>query len=60
MQKDGLDAKGIACHVGDDVQLKNLVDKTVEKFGGIDILVNNAATNPVFGPIVCKLSGTWN
>ncbi len=51
MQKDGLEATGIACHVGDDIQLKNLVDKTVEKFGVIDILVNNAATNPVFGPI---------
>jgi NAD(P)-dependent dehydrogenase (short-subunit alcohol dehydrogenase family) len=51
MQKDGLEATGIACHVGDDAQLKNLVDKTIEKFGGVDILVNNAATNPVFGPI---------
>ena len=51
MQKDGLDATGIACHVGDDTQLKNLVDQTVERFGGVDILVNNAATNPVFGPI---------
>ena len=27
------------------------MNKIVEKFGGIDILVNNAATNPVFGPI---------
>ncbi|MEM7293429.1 MAG: SDR family oxidoreductase, partial [Pseudomonadota bacterium] len=28
-----------------------LVDKTVDHFGGIDIVVNNAATNPVYGPI---------
>jgi NAD(P)-dependent dehydrogenase (short-subunit alcohol dehydrogenase family) len=48
---DGLEAIGIACHVGDEVQLKNLVEKTTEKYGGIDILINNAATNPVFGPI---------
>lgn len=48
---DGLEAVGIACHVGDEAQLKNLVDKTTEKYGGIDILINNAATNPVFGPI---------
>lgn len=47
-QKDGLEATGIACHVGDEEQLKNLVEKTKEKYGGIDILVNNAATNPVF------------
>jgi dehydrogenase/reductase SDR family protein 4 len=48
---DGFEAIGIACHVGDEAQLKNLVEKTTEKYGGIDILVNNAATNPVFGPI---------
>ena len=47
-KKDGLEATGIACHVGDDAQLKNLVKQTIEKYGGVDILVNNAATNPVF------------
>jgi len=48
---DGLSAEGIACHVGDGEQLKNLVAKTIEKFGRIDILINNAATNPVFGSL---------
>lgn len=43
---------GIACHTGEMEQLKNLVDKTVEAFGGVDILVNNAATNPVYGGIL--------
>ena len=28
-----------------------IVDATVAAFGGIDILVNNAATNPLFGPV---------
>ena len=50
-KSDGLEATGIACHVGDSDQLKNLVEQTVTTYGGIDILVNNAATNPVFGPI---------
>lgn len=45
---DGLEATGIACHVGDEKQLKNLVEKTVKKYGGVDILINNAATNPVY------------
>ena len=50
-QAAGLEATGIACHVGDEAQLKTLVEKTTELYGGIDILVNNAATNPVFGPL---------
>ena len=41
---------GIAAHAGEIAQLKLLVEKTVEIYGGIDILVNNAATNPVYGP----------
>ncbi len=51
LRKEGLEATGIACHVGDPDQLKNLVDKTVETYGGIDILINNAATNPVYDGI---------
>src|SRR5690606_24097586 len=31
--------------------LKNLVDQTKAQLGRVDILVNNAATNPVFGPV---------
>lgn len=48
---DGLEATGIACHVGDESQLSNLVEKTISTYGGVDILINNAATNPVFGPL---------
>jgi len=50
-KSEGLEAIGVACHVGDEAQLKNLVETTIEKYGGIDILVNNAASNPIFGPI---------
>lgn len=48
----GWEAKGVACHVGDANQLKNLVDQTVAHYGGIDVLVNNAGTSPYFGPLV--------
>ena len=47
----GLIAVGIACHIGKQEQRENLVHKTMETYGRIDILVNNAAINPVFGPI---------
>ncbi|MFY0602903.1 MAG: glucose 1-dehydrogenase [Flavobacteriaceae bacterium] len=51
LTKEGLKAIGIACHIGKEVQRKNLVDETIKQLGRIDILVNNAAINPVFGPI---------
>jgi len=47
----GGSAIGIACHVGKKDQLENLVKQTVDKYGGVDILVNNAATNPVFAKL---------
>ncbi len=50
-QKDGLDAMGIACHVANEEQRENLIEKTVDRYGRIDILINNAGTNPYFGPI---------
>jgi dehydrogenase/reductase SDR family member 4 len=51
MRNDGLEVIGIACHVADEEQRKNLVEKTIETWGRIDILINNAGTNPYFGPI---------
>lgn len=40
----GGDAIGVPTHVGDVDDLARLVDVTVEAFGGIDVVVNNAAT----------------
>ena len=37
-----------ACHVGDSEYRKIWVNKTIETYGCIDILINNAAINPVF------------
>ena len=49
--RTGGKAVAIACHIGDEGQLKNLVAKTREAFGKIDILVCNAAINPHYGAI---------
>ena len=49
--EQGLKAIGIACHIGKEDQRRVLVDQTINELGHIDILVNNAAINPVFGPI---------
>jgi dehydrogenase/reductase SDR family protein 4 len=50
-KSDGLEATGIAANVGSIDEIHALVDKTVETYGGLDIVINNAAANPVFGPI---------
>lgn len=50
IKAQGGEATGVAAHAGDVDQLRTLVDRTLDTYGGIDILVNNAATNPVFGP----------
>ena len=44
-------AMAVACHTGQPEQIKALVDAAAASFGGVDILVNNAATNPYFGPM---------
>ncbi|GER00119.1 hypothetical protein JCM17845_07420 [Iodidimonas gelatinilytica] len=39
----------IPCNISDNAQLANLVEETRKIFGRIDILVCNAASNPVYG-----------
>jgi NAD(P)-dependent dehydrogenase (short-subunit alcohol dehydrogenase family) len=48
LQEEGFDVVGYACHVGEGDQRKALVNKTIKKFGRIDILINNAAINPTY------------
>jgi len=48
---DGLAATAIAANMGNLDDIERLVDGTVETCGGIDIVVNNAAANPVYGPL---------
>lgn len=48
--KNGNKAVAIPCHIGHKEQLQQLVDRSTETFGKIDVLVCNAAVNPYFGP----------
>jgi NAD(P)-dependent dehydrogenase (short-subunit alcohol dehydrogenase family) len=43
----GRRALPISCHVGDWAQCRQLIDETVNSFGRIDVLVNNAGIAPV-------------
>jgi NAD(P)-dependent dehydrogenase (short-subunit alcohol dehydrogenase family) len=51
-------ALGIPTHLGDLSALGDLVNRSVEAFGGIDILVNNAA-NPVAQPLGAMTPEAW-
>ena len=42
----------IACHTGQREQVEQMVAGVVARFGRLDVVVNNAATNPHFGPLV--------
>lgn len=55
----GGEALGIAAHNGDKAALQALVQATVDAYGTVDILVNNAATNPHFGPVLDAEDSMW-
>ena len=52
IRSDGGSAEAHACHAGRSDEIDALVDAIVGRHGRIDILVNNAATNPQFAPIL--------
>ncbi len=43
---------GMACHIGHSKSVNELLVKLTSNFDKIDILVNNAATNPFFGELL--------
>jgi NAD(P)-dependent dehydrogenase (short-subunit alcohol dehydrogenase family) len=45
-------AIGVAAHAVDEAAAQRCVDLTVQRFGSVDILINNAGTNPAFGPLI--------
>lgn len=51
---------GVKCHVGSAQDRQNLFDEAVNHFGGVDILVSNAAVNPVAMPILETPESAWD
>ncbi len=57
---EGGRALPVACHTGDPEQVRSLVERTAAELGGIDVLFNNAGTNPHFGPLLEASGGQWD
>jgi NAD(P)-dependent dehydrogenase (short-subunit alcohol dehydrogenase family) len=49
---DAGEVAAVPCHTGKEADVAALFARAVERFGRVDGLVNNAATNPHFGPMV--------
>lgn len=60
IREKGFKAEAMACHTGHPDQIKAMYEKIQEKYGALDILVNNAATNPHFGEMLTADEGIWN
>lgn len=59
IKEKGGEAIAVAAHTGKKETLHQLVEKTVAAYGTIDILVNNAATNPHFGTLLDAEDSLW-
>ncbi len=54
------DTAVFAANAGDIAAGEACVQATIERFGGLDILVNNAATNPYYGPVLGVDQGRYD
>jgi dehydrogenase/reductase SDR family member 4 len=57
-----LGRRGLAvpAHLARRADIDRLFESTLEAFGRLDVLVNNAATNPVFGPLADIEEDAWD
>lgn len=56
----GPNAKAVVAHTGKESDCKALVQAAIDAFGKVDVLVNNAATNPYFGPMLGTEETAWD
>ena len=60
IEAEGGEALAHAAHMGKEEAVRGLVEAAVDRFGQVDVLVNNAATNPYFGPMMNIEWGAWD
>lgn len=60
IQKTGNKASSMVCHNGEITQIEELFNKIRETHNQLDILVNNAATNPYYGPALDAEEKAWD
>lgn len=59
IRSHGGEALAVACHTGKPAEVQALAERARAEFGGVDVLVNNAATSPHFGPILESEESHW-
>src|SRR5690554_2195974 len=60
IREDGGSAEAFACHIGEMDQIEAVWEHIAKEHGKLDILVNNAAANPYFGPVEDTDLGAFN
>jgi len=59
LRAQGADAMAVPTHCGRPEQIDRLIEAAAGAYGRVDILVNNAATSPHFGPLVEATDDLW-
>ena len=59
-ESNGLTLIPIECNTSNNESIQSVVDHTIEKFNRVDVLVNNAAANPYYGPILNSEDSHWD
>jgi NAD(P)-dependent dehydrogenase (short-subunit alcohol dehydrogenase family) len=59
LRAGGSDALAVPTHCGHPEEIDSLIEMAAETFGGVDVLVNNAATSPHFGPVLEATDVLW-
>ncbi|MGQ0662180.1 MAG: SDR family NAD(P)-dependent oxidoreductase [Pseudomonadota bacterium] len=60
IEAEGREAIALACNVSSKDDLGRLVDAALSKWGRIDVVVGNAATNPAYGPLATVEDGAFD